>query len=115
MNINLTHIMIAVLELIAVLITCRLIPWIKARTTNEQQQSLAAAIRVAVFAAEQIFGASHGPEKMDYALTYLRGKGFDVDSREVEAAVLQYFNMPKIINSLLEESKPPEPIETPQE
>ena len=91
-NINLTPILQAVIALLAALITYRLIPWIKARTTTEQQAQLRAAVRVAVFAAEQIFGAGHGAEKMDYALTFLRDQGFDVDSREIEAAVGELLN-----------------------
>lgn len=109
MNIDLTTIINAVIALLAALVTYRVIPWIKAKTTNEQQIKLAAAIRVAVFAAEQIFGAGHGAEKMDYALNYLRDKGFVIDSREIEAAVFQYLNADEIIDRLLPvPTKPPE-------
>lgn len=92
MNINLTPIIQAVLALLAALITYRLVPWIKARTTGAQREQLQAAIRIAVFAAEQIFGAGHGAEKMDYAIKYLRDKGWDVDPREVEAEVYDLIN-----------------------
>ncbi|MBE5807098.1 MAG: holin [Clostridiales bacterium] len=91
-NIDLTPILQAVIGLIAALIAYRLIPWIKARTTTEQQAQYMAAVRVAVFAAEQIFGAGKGAEKMDYAINYLREKGFDVDSREIEATVGEFIN-----------------------
>lgn len=93
-NINLTPILQAVIGLLAALITYRLIPWIKARTTNEQQAQLRAAVRIAVFAAEQIFGAGRGAEKMDYALSWLREKGYEIDNREIEAAVAEYLNFP---------------------
>ena len=92
MNINLTPILQAVIGLLAALITYRLIPWIRARTTNEQQKRIDAAIRVAIFAAEQLFGAGKGPEKMDFAVQYLADKGFDVDVREIEAAVQNYYS-----------------------
>ena len=110
MNVDLTPIMQAVIGLLAALITARLIPYIREKTSNEQRQKIAAAVRVAAFAAEQIFGAGHGPEKMDYALQYLRDMGFDVDSRQVEAAVYEQFNLPKMLNELvkLPEPKPPE-------
>ena len=62
-TIDLTTIINAIIALLAALVTYRLIPWIKARTTTEQQAQLKAAIKVAVFAAEQIFGAGHGEEK----------------------------------------------------
>lgn len=92
-NINLTPILQAVIGLLAALITYRLIPWIKARTTTEQQAQLRAAVRIAVFAAEQIFGDGRGAEKMDYALNWLKEQGYDVDSREIEAAVAEYLNV----------------------
>lgn len=97
-NIDLTPILQAVISLIAALIAHRLIPWIKARTTTEQQAQYRAALKIAVFAAEQIFGAGHGAEKMDYALNYLREKGFDVDSREIEATVKELFNWDDVLS-----------------
>lgn len=91
-TINLTPILQAVIALLAALITYRLIPWIKSKTTTEQQVQLRAAVRVAVFAAEQIYGAGNGAEKMDYALKWLREQGYEIDSREVEAAVGECIN-----------------------
>ena len=91
-NINLTPILQALLGLLAAIITYKLVPWIREKTTTEQAERYAAAVRVAVFAAEQIFGAGHGAEKMSYAIRYLHDKGYDVDSREVEAAVGQFIN-----------------------
>ena len=102
--IDLTPIFQAVIALLAALITYKLIPWIKARTTNEQQMRLDAAIRVAVYAAEQLFGAGHGADKMDYALNYLREMGFEVDSREIEATVYSCLNY----NILTIADKPPD-------
>ena len=91
-NINLTPILQALIGLLAALITYKLVPWLREKTTREQAERYAAAVRVAVFAAEQIFGAGHGAEKMDYAIRYLRDKGFEVDSREIEGAVGQFIN-----------------------
>lgn len=93
MEINLTPIFQAIIGLMAALITYKLIPWIRAKTTNEQQQRIDAAIRTAVFAAEQIFGSGRGADKLAYAKRYLQEHGFDVDDREVEAAVAQFFNI----------------------
>lgn len=91
-NINLTPVLQAIIMLLSALITYRLIPWIKARTTTERQAQLRAAVRVAVYAAEQIFGAGGGAEKMDFACKWLREQGYEIDSREVEAAVMELLN-----------------------
>lgn len=87
MNIDLTPVLQAVIGLLAALITYRLVPWIQARTTNEQQTLLHATIRTLVFAAEQIYGAGGGEEKMKYVQEQLKWRGFDVDLAAIEAAV----------------------------
>lgn len=91
MNIDLTPIIQAVIALIAALITSKLIPWIKAKTTNEQQAMLHAAARTLVFAAEQIYGAGKGKEKLDYVIRELEKQGFTADRNIVEAAVRENF------------------------
>lgn len=103
MNIDLTAIINALVGLAAAFVTYRLIPLIKARVAREDREKLAAAIRVAVFSAEQIFGAGHGEEKMDYAIKWLWEQGYEVDSRQVEASVAENLNIPKMLKELLNE------------
>lgn len=91
-TIDLTPIIQAFLALLAALITYRLIPWIRERTTAAQQGNLRAAIRVMVFAAEQIYGAGYGADKLRYVRDRLREQGFDVDVDEIEAAVGEFIN-----------------------
>ena len=100
MNIDLTPVFQAVIALLAALVTYKLIPWIKARTTESQQASIRAAVKVAVFSAEQIYGAGNGKEKLEFAREKLRAQGFDVDTDEIEAIVGEYLNGGVTINSL---------------
>ena len=90
--INLTPIFQAVIGLLAALITYKLIPYIKAHTTQKQQALLQSAIEIAVFAAEQIYGSGHGEEKLEYASIWLQDHGFCVDRAEIEACVYNYLN-----------------------
>lgn len=90
--IDLTPIINAIIALLASIITIKVIPWIKAKTTNEQQVMLEAAVRTAVFAAEQIYGAGLGYEKMQYVSEKLREKGFTFSVDDIEAAVYNYIN-----------------------
>ena len=87
--IDLTPIFQAVLGILAALITHKLIPWIKARTTAQQQDLLRAAVSVTVYAAEQLYGAGAGKEKLMYVKGQLAKKGYHVDIDEIEAAVLE--------------------------
>ena len=90
--IDLTPIFQAVIALLAALITYKLIPWIKSRTTNQQQENLYAAARIAVYAAEQLFGAGQGEEKLDYAIAALKRAGYDIDKQLVRETIEEIVN-----------------------
>ena len=92
MNINLTPIIQAIIALLAALVTYRLVPWIKARTTAAQQENMRALYKVLVFAAEQLYGAGNGHEKLEYVKDWLEEHGYDVNVAEIEAAVGEYIN-----------------------
>lgn len=77
--IDLTPIFQAIIALIAALISYKLIPWIKSKTTGQQQSNLYAAAQIAVYAAEQIYGAGQGQEKFQYVLDSLEAAGFKLD------------------------------------
>lgn len=84
MQIDWTPIFTGFISLLMTVITCVLIPWIKAKLTSEQQAILKAAIRSGVYAAEQIFGTNGiGEEKKQFVLNYLKEKGINIDSQEV--------------------------------
>ena len=85
--IDLTPIFQAFIGFLAALITHKLIPWIQARTTAQQQEMLRAAVSVAVFAAEQLYGAGAGKDKLMYVKGQLAKKGYKIDVDEIEAAV----------------------------
>ena len=90
MNIDLTPIFEAVIALLAAIVTYKVIPWIKAKTTNEQQALLRATVVTLVFAAEQIYGAGEGSAKLDFVIKQLEEKGFTADRFEIEAVVKEY-------------------------
>lgn len=92
MNINLTPIFEAVLALLAALITYKLIPWIRSKTTESQQKTLRAIYEGAVMVAEQLYGAGKGDEKFRYATQKLAAKGIDVDPDAIEEAVFRLFH-----------------------
>lgn len=90
--IDLTPIINAIIALLASIITIKVIPWIKAKTTNEQQAMLRAAVKTAVFAAEQLYGAGNGENKLEYVFETLRSQGYVVDRVKIEAAVGEFLN-----------------------
>lgn len=86
-NIDLTPIVQAFIALLAALITAKVIPWIKSKTTTQQQILLQATVDILVSAAEQLYGAGHGPEKLQYVKNELELRGFNIDTAAIEAAV----------------------------
>ena len=92
MSIDLTPIIQALIGLLATIITVKVIPWIKAKTTNEQQAIIRATVRTIVFAAEQLFGAGNGEAKLEFVMEQLRLKGISADRNEVEAVVKEFLN-----------------------
>lgn len=85
--IDLTPIFEALIALLAAIVTYKVVPWVKARTTNEQQAMLKATIKTLVFAAEQLYGAGEGEAKLDYVIAQLNEKGFTAERAEIEATV----------------------------
>lgn len=93
--IDLTPIFQAVIALLAALVTYKVIPWIKAKTTNEQQAYIRALVKAGVYAAEQIYKTEGmGQKKMEYVKKWLQLHGCDIDVTEIEAAVSEYINRP---------------------
>ena len=109
--IDFTPIIEAIIAVLATIITVKVIPWIKARTTAEQQIKIEAAVKTAVFAAEQIYGAGNGEQKMYYAAKYLRERGYEVDVAQIEAAVLTYFGHIEFIEETTEEVEASDEVE----
>lgn len=85
--IDLTPIIQAAIALIAALITIYLIPWIKSKTTSDQQAQVRMWIEVAVYAAEKAYGAGHGDEKLAYAEQVLAGHNIKLDTQTLKAMI----------------------------
>jgi predicted nuclease of restriction endonuclease-like (RecB) superfamily len=92
--IDLTPLFNALVAVSMAAITAYIIPWIKSRTTAEQQETANTWVKIAVQAAEQLYkGSGKGAIKKQYVLDYLESKGFTLDATSIdnmiEAAVLE--------------------------
>jgi hypothetical protein len=85
--VDLTPLLQAVIALIASLITLKVIPWIKARTSLQQQVLLRSTTEILVYAAEQIYGSGRGQEKLNFVEDELERRGYQVDTAAIEASV----------------------------
>lgn len=88
MMFDITPIVEAIVALVAVVITGVVIPYIKKRTTTEQQKELVAWVKIAVAAAEQIYvGTGRGPEKKMYVVEWLADRNITVDTNQIDALI----------------------------
>ena len=87
MTFDITQIILAIIALAGTIVTGVLVPWIKAKTTQSQQEQLAQWVKIAVAAAEQIFKSGDGAEKKQYVINWLHERGIVFDSDMVDAAI----------------------------
>ena len=90
-NIDLTPIIEALIALISSLITVFVIPkltkYLKEKLSAEQMSSLREWVKVAVTAAEQLYGSKTGQQKKEYVVSFLLSKGIVVNVDEVTALI----------------------------
>ena len=86
-HIDLTPLFQSLIILIGAIITTFVVPWIKSKTTKEQQEAMQMWVSIGVNAAEKLYGAGHGNDKLAYVVRLLQDKGFTLDVETLEAVV----------------------------
>lgn len=85
---DITPIIEALAALVAVVITTFVVPYIKSKTSAQQQEELMMWVRIAVTAAEQIYnGTGQGAAKKEYVLKWLRDHNITVDMGQIDAMI----------------------------
>jgi high-affinity Fe2+/Pb2+ permease len=85
--IDLTSVFQAVIALAVAVVTAFVIPWIKSKTTMQQREMLLSITSCLVYAAEQMYGAGHGDEKLAYVISQLEERGYTADIAAIEAII----------------------------
>ena len=88
---DLTQILLGIILILGGLVTLIVQPYIKTHVSAEQLSMLAGIAQTVVFAAEKIFGAKMGADKLAYALNLakklLEKKGLTFDEEVIRAAI----------------------------
>lgn len=88
MQFDITPIIKALYALIVAILTAFVIPYIRSKTTAQQQAEINEWVKIAVNAAEQIFtGSGRGREKKNYVLAFLAAHDMVVDEDAVDALI----------------------------
>ena len=88
---NITQILLGIIILIGAAVSLFVVPYIKTHMTSEQIGILTGIAQTVVYAAEKIFGAKMGPDKLAYALnlakSLLAKKNLSFDEDVIRAAI----------------------------
>lgn len=88
MQYDITPIVEAIIALVGAIVSAILIPYIKSKTSKEQQDEIEQWVKIAVAAAEQIYaGSGRGEEKKAYVLDWLTSHGLKVDEKKLDALI----------------------------
>ena len=80
---DLTKLAQAVISLAAGIVSLYLVPWLRSKLTNEQLSK----VQIAVYAAEKLYGAGNGDQKLAYAEEILRKHGIRLDTATLKAMI----------------------------
>ena len=86
-SVNLTPLFEAIITVLAAIITTYIVPWIKGKLSEQQMTKIQNWVSIAVYAAEKLYGAGNGAEKLAYAESILRSKGIELDTDELKALI----------------------------
>lgn len=85
--IDLTPLVQAVITLAATAVTVFLIPWLRERFGNEKLAKAKGWVEIAVLAAEKLYGAGNGDQKLEYAEAFLAQHNIKLDTSELIALI----------------------------
>ena len=88
MQIDLTQIVVALIGVLAAVVTKFVIPYIISKIGAEKRQEVAFWTKLAVEAAEKIFKEhGMGAEKKAYVISFLEEKGFKLNEKAIDIAI----------------------------
>ena len=76
---DITQIVSLIIAVLGLVLTGIFMPYIKTKVSSEQLGTIYTIVKIAVEAAEQIYGAGMGETKKQYVVEYLASKGLYVD------------------------------------
>ncbi len=85
--IDLTNLIEALLAVLVAVAMRYLIPWLKTKMSKDQEETLYTIVSIAVMAAEKLYGAKKGDDKLAYVERYLEARGVKVDTMRLKAYV----------------------------
>ncbi len=102
MKFDITFIIECLIALLSSVLTVVVIPIVKNKLSESRYENLQKWVKVAVEAAEQLFGSKTGNQKKEFVVSFLLSKGIVFDVDEVTALIES--EVYKLTNASSEES-----------
>lgn len=77
---DITHIIVLIIGVISLCITSIFLPYVKTKMSAGELANIYTLVKIAVNAAEQLYGSKMGEKKKQYVIEYLASKGIYVDA-----------------------------------
>ncbi len=87
MQVDLTQIILAIIALLGTVVTTFVIPLLREKLSEKQQETLNKLIDIGVYAADQLYNMEQTAEKKSYVQNLLIEKGYNVDLESIDAAI----------------------------
>lgn len=112
MTFDFTALFEILISILSVIVSCFLIPWLKEKLSAEKLEKLVKWVKIAVEAAEQLYGSGTGQQKKEYVVSFLLSKGIKFDANEVEAIIeSSVLQLPEWLKMQLIEEEPESEVE----
>lgn len=82
---DITQIVSLIIAALGLVLTGIFMPYVKSRVSASQLDLIYRAVKIAVYAAEQLFGSGTGLQKKQYVIEYLASKGLYVDEEVISS------------------------------
>ena len=82
---DITQIVSLIIAALGLLFASIFMPYVKSKASKEQLELIYKAVKIAVYAAEQLFGSGNGFKKKQYVIEYLASKGLYVDEEVISS------------------------------
>jgi hypothetical protein len=82
---DITQIVSLVIAVLGLVLTGIFMPYVKSKASTEQLELIYKAVKIAVYAAEQLFGSGMGVKKKQYVIEYLASKGLYVNEEIISS------------------------------
>lgn len=81
---DITQIVLLIIAALGLILTGIFLPYIKTKVSADKLSAVYTLVKIAVNAAEQLYGSKQGEKKKQYVIDYLAAKGIYFDAGVIE-------------------------------